>query len=87
MLKSIVSSNGRVIAVALALVLAVVVASGVFLRQTVRAQNDAEAAVRAALTKSTLSFERNDRAMAAEVWAGDEELAGNGCATLTTLTR
>jgi ketosteroid isomerase-like protein len=30
--------------------------------------------VRDALAKSTLSFERNDRRMAAEVWANDESL-------------
>jgi ketosteroid isomerase-like protein len=74
MLKSIGSNDGRVVAVTLALALAVAVAAGVVARQTARAQNDAEAAVRAALMKSTLSFERNDRAMAAEVWAGDESL-------------
>jgi len=63
-MKSIRNSNGRVVAVTSALVLAVVIGAGFFLRPAVRAQNSAEAAVRDVLMKSALSFEKNDRAMA-----------------------
>lgn len=38
------------------------------------AYKDDEAAVREALLKSALSFEKNDRRMASEVWANDESL-------------
>lgn len=38
------------------------------------AQADDEAAVRDALTKSALSFEKNDLAMASQVWVNDESL-------------
>src|SRR5205085_12523578 len=73
-MKSIRNSNGRVVAVTSALVLAVVIGAGFFLRPAVRTQSSAEAAVRDVLMKSALSFEKNDRAMAAEVWADDESL-------------
>ncbi|HEY3024666.1 MAG TPA: nuclear transport factor 2 family protein [Pyrinomonadaceae bacterium] len=39
-----------------------------------RAYSDNEAAVRDALMKSALSFEKNDIAMASQVWANDESL-------------
>ena len=38
------------------------------------AHSDDEAAVRDALVKSALSFEKNDIAMATQVWANDESL-------------
>src|SRR5713226_2499476 len=38
------------------------------------AYTDDEAAVRAALLKSAISFEKNDLAMATQVWANDESL-------------
>src|SRR6266480_5025463 len=38
------------------------------------AHADDEAAARAALMKSALSFEKNDLAMASQVWANDESL-------------
>ena len=43
-------------------------------RLTATASGDDEAAVREALLKSATSFEKNDIAMAAQVWANDESL-------------
>jgi ketosteroid isomerase-like protein len=43
-------------------------------RSVAKARMDDEAAVREALLKSALSFERNDVAMATQVWANDESL-------------
>lgn len=54
--------------------LAVVVGFGVMSRQSSVAHGNDEAAVRDALLKCALSFERNDLAMALQVWAGDESL-------------
>ena len=47
---------------------------GVIVRQDASAQDNSEAAVREALTKSAASFEKNDLAMASQVWASDESL-------------
>jgi ketosteroid isomerase-like protein len=44
------------------------------LRESANGQGNREAAVRDALLKSALSFEKNDLAMASQVWAGDESL-------------
>lgn len=74
MLNSIGRSKWRAAAIGFVLALAAVVVTGVVISRTAGAQDGAESAVRAALTKSTLSFERNDRRMAAEVWADDESL-------------
>ncbi|OLE52228.1 MAG: hypothetical protein AUG51_19175 [Acidobacteria bacterium 13_1_20CM_3_53_8] len=62
------------IALILALAVTLIAGLGITLRQTTRAQSRAEAAVRDTLMKSTLSFERNDLAMATKVWANDESL-------------
>ena len=43
-------------------------------RSAANARIDDEAAVREALMKSALSFEKNDIAMATQVWANDESL-------------
>jgi len=43
-------------------------------KSTATAHADDEAAVRDALMKSALSFEKNDIAMASQVWANDESL-------------
>ena len=43
-------------------------------RSVAHARMDDEAAVREALLKSALSFEKNDLAMASQVWANDESL-------------
>src|SRR5216684_6149847 len=44
-------------------------------RSVANARMDDEAAVREALLKSAISFEKNDLAMATQVWANDESLA------------
>lgn len=54
--------------------LAVISATGLFIRQTAHARDNDEAAVRDALMKSAASFEKNDLAMASQVWANDESL-------------
>ena len=54
--------------------LAATVAFGVTYKRAAIAQTPEEAAVRAALMKSALSFEKNDLAMASQVWANDESL-------------
>ena len=43
-------------------------------KSVAKAEMDDEAAVRDALLKSATSFEKNDLAMAAQVWANDESL-------------
>lgn len=59
-----------------AIFVALVVVSAVALvaRQAVGVPGDEEAAVREALMKSALSFEKNDVAMATQIWANDELL-------------
>lgn len=54
--------------------LAVISATGLIVRQTAQARDNDEAAVRDALMKSAASFEKNDLAMASQVWASDESL-------------
>jgi ketosteroid isomerase-like protein len=54
--------------------LAVLSATGLFIRQTANARDNDEAAVRDTLMKSAASFEKNDLAMASQVWANDESL-------------
>jgi ketosteroid isomerase-like protein len=55
-------------------VLTVIIATGFFIHQTARARDNDGAAVRDALMKSAASFEKNDLAMASQVWANDESL-------------
>lgn len=50
------------------------VPSGLYMKICNAAQVDEETAVREALMKSALSFEKNDIAMASQVWANDESL-------------
>ena len=54
--------------------LAVTIGFFIMLSAPAIARGNAEEAVRDALIKSALSFEKNDLAMASEVWAGDESL-------------
>jgi ketosteroid isomerase-like protein len=54
--------------------LAVISATLLIVRQTAHARDNDEAAVRDALMKSAASFEKNDLAMASQVWANDESL-------------
>jgi ketosteroid isomerase-like protein len=60
--------------IAVFVALVAVMAVGLIARQAVGAPGDEEAAVREALMKSALSFEKNDVAMATQVWANDESL-------------
>src|SRR6266540_2982657 len=53
---------------------AVTVAFGVTYKRAAIAQTPEEAAVRDALLKSALSFEKNDLPMASQVWVNDETL-------------
>ncbi|HVS80376.1 MAG TPA: nuclear transport factor 2 family protein [Pyrinomonadaceae bacterium] len=62
------------IAVAIALGCAALIALGLAYKVTTLAYTDDEASVREALIKSALSFEKNDLAMASQVWANDESL-------------
>ena len=62
------------IAAAIALVCAVLIVLGPAYKATTLANADDEAAVRDALMKSALSFEKNDVAMATRVWFNDESL-------------
>ena len=55
-------------------VMTVISATGLFIHQTAQARDNDEAAVRDALMKSAASFEKNDLAMASQVWANDESL-------------
>ncbi len=57
-----------------AIVLIGLIALAASSRLTATAHSDDEAAVRDALMKSALSFEKNDIAMATQVWASDESL-------------
>jgi ketosteroid isomerase-like protein len=52
----------------------VLVASGLYLKTGQAAQANEEQAVRDELRKSAVSFEKNDLAMASQVWANDESL-------------
>jgi len=54
--------------------LAVISATGLSIHETAHARDNDEAAVRDALMKSAASFEKNDLAMASQVWANDESL-------------
>ncbi len=53
---------------------AVTVAFGVAHKRAAIAQGSEEAAVRDALMKSAVSFERNDLPMASQIWVNDESL-------------
>lgn len=58
--------------VGLSIILSVL--GGLYVKTGNAAQADEEKAVRDALRKSALSFEKNDIAMASQVWANDESL-------------
>ena len=58
--------------VGLSIVLSVL--GGLYLKTGNAAQGNEETAVRDALMKSAVSFEKNDLAMASQVWANDESL-------------
>ena len=62
------------IVVAIALACGVLIVLGLAYKVTTLAYTDDQAAVRDALMKSALSFEKNDIAMASQVWANDESL-------------
>src|SRR2546428_3009209 len=62
------------LATARAAVLIGLVAFTAGFKSTAIASGDDEAAVRDALMKSALSFEKNDLGMASQVWANDESL-------------
>src|SRR5712691_3796236 len=62
------------IALAIAFACAVLIVLGLAYKVTTLAYTDDEAAVREALLKSALSFEKNDVAMATQVWVNDESL-------------
>lgn len=73
MSSSAVSFRRHAISISL-LVLALIVGFGIVFDLRAAAHGNAEAAVRDALLKSALSFEKNNLAMASQVWAGDESL-------------
>jgi ketosteroid isomerase-like protein len=66
-------SNKKVQSVMVSLLM---IAVGIFVLASIRtlAAADEEAAVREALMKSALSFEKNDLAMASQAWANDESV-------------
>lgn len=68
------SKLGLCVAMTSAIVLIVLVAFVASSTSTAAAHADDEAAVRDALMKSALSFEKNDIAMASQVWVNDESL-------------
>ena len=68
------SKLGLCVAMASAIVLVGLAAFVASSTSTAAAHADDEAAVRDALMKSALSFEKNDVAMASQVWANDESL-------------
>ncbi len=71
-MKNLKSKLGLGVAMAGAIVLVGLVTFVASSRSTATARADDEAAVREALLKSALSFEKNDLAMASQVWANDE---------------
>lgn len=73
-MKNAKSKFGLGIAIARTVVLTGLVSFVASYHATAGAHADDEAAVRAALMKSALSFEKNDLAMASQVWANDESL-------------
>jgi len=54
--------------------IALLALGGLYLNTSNAAQGNEETAVRDALTKSAVSFEKNDLAMASQVWVNDESL-------------
>lgn len=80
-LKSRLNLNIVVLSIA---ILVGLVAVSLNYKSIATARADDEAAVRGALMKHALSFEKNDAAMAAQVWANDESLSvfENGRANL-----
>lgn len=73
-MKNLKRKLGLGVAMASAIVLVGLVAFAANSKSTATAHADDEAAVRDALMKSALSFEKNDIAMATQVWASDESL-------------
>ncbi|HEY0379955.1 MAG TPA: nuclear transport factor 2 family protein [Pyrinomonadaceae bacterium] len=73
MLKVIDGLKTRVL-LSITLITAVTLGIGFAYPGVVRAQGNDEAAVRDALLKSATSFEKNDLALASQVWANDEAL-------------
>jgi ketosteroid isomerase-like protein len=75
--------NLGVVTASVAILLGLVTVSASY-KSIATARADDEAAVRDALMKNALSFEKNDVAMAAQVWANDESLTvfENGRANL-----
>src|SRR3989454_353841 len=74
LMKNLRSTLGLSVAITSSMVLLVLVAFVASSKLTAMAHADDEAAVRDALSKSALSFEKNDLAMATQVWANDESL-------------
>src|SRR5437667_767761 len=73
-MKNLKINLGFNTAMASAIVLLGLIAFVASSKLTATAHADDEAAVRDALIKSALSFEKNDIAMATQVWANDESL-------------
>ena len=73
-MKNLKRKLDLVVAMASAVVLAGLVAFVASSKSTATAYADDEGAVRDALLKSAASFEKNDLAMASQVWANDESL-------------
>src|SRR2546425_13327489 len=57
-----------------ALSIGLVMLGGLYVKTDNAAEGNEEAAVRDVLMKSALSFEKNDLAMASQIWANDESL-------------
>ena len=74
LMKNLRSTLGLSVAITSSMVLLVLVAFVASSKLTAMAHADDEAAVRDALMKSALSFEKNDMAAATQVWANDELL-------------
>lgn len=73
-MKNLRRKLGLAAAMASAIVLVGLIAFVAISRSTATAHADDKAAVREALMKSATSFEKNDVAMASQVWANDESL-------------
>ena len=74
MLRKPTTKFGSRISTFIGLMLAISVILNAALKEPATAHADDEAAVREVLLKSTVSFEKNDIAMATQVWANDESL-------------
>jgi ketosteroid isomerase-like protein len=71
-MKNLKSKLGLGIALVSAVLICLIASSAT--RSVAKAPMDDEAAVREALLKSAISFEKNDLSMATQVWANDESL-------------